>query len=334
MAPQPAEHSCRGSPIRWYAPASLDMRRELARWCATVGPALIEPLPSVELGRTAAAGPLTVVSWNVNVGGGDLLEFLSGELDLDCAVGAPRPGPRFSHFALLVQEAHRLSEDVPAPEPGAPLPLRIDPPQRPGPMLDIAEVAARCGLAMIYVPSARNGDRGEGARREDKGNAILASVPISDFIAIEVPLEASRKVVVGASLALPDGGQLRVVSVHLDVAAGLARILISGNSWRLEQALTVIEALELTESAIATLVAGDFNVWSADESALKVFRREFPESPAWTGRPTRGAFAPDHLFFAAARDGRVQLVPGSYRRLDERFHSDHYALSTQVMTRQ
>ena len=96
------------------------------------GPAVVQPLPSPELRQAAAPGPLTVVSWNVNVGGGDLLEFLGRELDLRCTDGAPRPGPRFSHFALVLQEAHRLSEEVPVPEPGAPLPLRIDPPERPG----------------------------------------------------------------------------------------------------------------------------------------------------------------------------------------------------------
>jgi endonuclease/exonuclease/phosphatase family metal-dependent hydrolase len=359
MVPQLAEPSCRGvqplaeagaSPaegassersIRWYAPDSPDMRRALDRWCATVGPAVIRPDPAPQLAGTASAGPLNVVAWNAAVGGGDLLAFLDGELDLSCTDGAPRPGPDFSHFALLVQEAHRLSEDVPETEPGAPRPKQIDPGPRPGPLLDITEVGARCGLALVYVPSARNGKRAEGERREDKGNAILASLPLDDFVAIEVPLEASRKVAVGARLELPDGGPLRVFSIHFDVSASLSRVLISGNSWRLDQAAALDQAIDRAATAAgetpgergtATLVAGDFNVWSADNSALRLFRREYPESPEWTGQGTRGAFPTDHLFFAEGRDGRVRLLPGSFRRIEERYYSDHNAVSVQVTT--
>jgi endonuclease/exonuclease/phosphatase family metal-dependent hydrolase len=361
MAPRPTEPACRSvrslqaaqgtadaegvgdASVRWYSPGSADMQHKLERWCATVGPAVIDPAPARELARAATDAPLTVMSWNAAVGGGDLLEFLARELDLDCSDGAPRPGPGFSHFALLLQEAHRVSGEVPVPAPNAPFPKQIDPAERPGPMLDVTEVAARCGLALVYIPSARNGQRAQGERREDKGNAILASLPLSDFIAIELPLEASRKVAVAASLELPGGGRLRVVDVHFDVSAGLARMLVSGNSWRLEQATAVIEAIELADGAagsaetgalsVATLVAGDFNVWSKDNSALKLFRREYPESPAWTGRQTRGAFPPDHLFFKQATDGRVQLAPGSFRRIEDRYYSDHHGLAVQVITR-
>ena len=49
---------------------------------------------------------------------------------------------------------------------------------------------------------------------------------------------------------------------------------------------------------------------------------------------TRGALPADYVFFAEATDGRVQLVPGSYRRAEERFYSDHHALSTQVIPQQ
>lgn len=359
MAPRPAESACRSAisleralghdgaesglerSIRWYAPLPPEMRRELDRWCGTVGPAVIESLPRPPVaGASAGGGSLTVVSWNGALGGGDVLRFLERELHLRCAGGVPEPLPGFSHFVLLVQEAHRLSEDVPLPEPGAPFPPRIDPVERPGPRLQITEVAARCGLALIYVPLSRNGNRADGERREDKGNAILASVPLTDFIAIELPPEASRKVAVGARVELPEGGGLRVVNVHLDVSAGLARILVSGNAWRLEQTMALIEGLELAEAAsgrsvegergIATLVAGDLNVWTKDDSSLDLLRREFPESPPWTGSPTRGAFPPDHLFFGEAGDRDVRLEPGSYERVEDRYHSDHHALSVRV----
>jgi len=359
MTPRAAEPACRraitlqetlgqpaadaGEPgIRWYAPQSPDVRHTLERWCATVGPVVVDSVPSPEFARLKTTDTLTVISWNAALGGGDILQFLRQEVGLSCADGRPQPGPGFSHFVLLVQEAHRLSEDVPVPVPDAPFPIRIDPRERPGPILEITEVADRCGLAMVYVPLSRNGDRAQGERREDKGNAILASIPLTDLIAVELPLEASRKVAVGAMVTLPGGGRLRVVDVHLDVSAGLARILISGNAWRLEQAEALINGLALAEGSaggvvgegrsVATLIAGDFNVWSGGNSALKRFERELPESPPRIGQPTRGAFPPDHLFFGAAADGRVQLVPGSYRRIDELYYSDHHALAVRVTT--
>lgn len=361
MAPQPAEPACRrgvsldkalglteteaSEPvIRWYSPQSAGMRHELGRWCATVGPVVIESVPSRAFEAVRAMGPLSVISWNAALGSGDMLGFLREELDLHCGDGSPRPGPSFSHFVLLVQEAHRLSEEVPVPPRGAPFPIRIDPRERPGPILEITQVAHRCGLALVYVPLSRNGDRAQGERREDKGNAILASIPLSDLIAIELPLEASRKVALAATVNLADGGRLRVVDVHLDVSASLARILMSGNAWRLEQTDALLAGLELTAPSfgeasdearsLATLVAGDFNVWSRDNSALKRLGREYPESPPRIRQSTRGAFAPDHLFFGAAEDGRVQLVPGSYRRIEEPYYSDHHALAVQVTTAQ
>ncbi|MGD8698713.1 MAG: hypothetical protein PVJ43_05445 [Gemmatimonadales bacterium] len=359
MTPRAAEPACRqaitlhealGRPaadeseprIRWFAPESPDMRHTLDRWCATVGPAVVDSVPSPELTRVPVTDTLFVISWNAALGGGDMLQFLRQELGLSCSSGRGEPGPDFSHFVLLVQEAHRLSEDVPVPGPDAPFPIRIDPRERPGPILEITEVADRCGLGLVYVPLSRNGDRAQGERREDKGNAILSSLPLTDFVAVELPLEASRKVALGAMVTLPGGVRLRVVDVHLDVSAGLARILISGNAWRLEQAEALIDGLALAEGsagavagsgrAVATLIAGDFNVWSGGNSALKRLDRELPESPPRIGQPTRGAFPPDHLFFGAALDGRVQLVPGSYRRIDELYYSDHHALAVQVTT--
>jgi endonuclease/exonuclease/phosphatase family metal-dependent hydrolase len=157
-----------------------------------------------------------------------------------------------------------------------------------------------------------------------------------------VPLEASRKVVVAAGLALPEGGRVRLVNVHLDVSAGLARILVSGNAWRLDQSAASNEARQLADGAsnpagaeppsIATLVAGDFNVWSRGNSALKLFRREFPESPPALEQSTRGLFSPDHLFFAESADRRVQLVRGSFRRIEDRYYSDHHGLSVLLAT--
>jgi endonuclease/exonuclease/phosphatase (EEP) superfamily protein YafD len=71
--------------------------------------------------------------------------------------------------------------------------------------------------------------------------------------------------------------------------------------------------------------AGDFNTWSARETVIKHYYRHFPQSPAWDGLPTRASYPADFIFFRESADGRVRLVEGSHRRLDDRHGSDHFA---------
>jgi endonuclease/exonuclease/phosphatase family metal-dependent hydrolase len=200
--------------------------------------------------------------------------------------------------------------------------VRINPTPPPGGRLEILDVAERCGLALLYVPSARNGPDEPGQVPEDKGNAILSTLPLADLAAIELPFEAGRKVAVVATIPGPNGERIRVVSVHLDLASTLTRTLISGNATRLRQALGLAEALESMDS-LATVVGGDFNTWSANESALKGLAVHFPDSPPWDGRPTRGPFSPDHILFRTVQGSQIDLVEESYRRFEETYGSDH-----------
>ena len=107
-----------------------------------------------------------------------------------------------------------------------------------------------------------------------------------------------------ATIPGPSGERIRVASVHLDVASTLTRTLISGNATRLRQALGFAVALESIDS-LATVVGGDFNTWSADESALKRLAIYFSNSPPWDGRPTRGPFPPDHIQFPEIGESAV-----------------------------
>jgi endonuclease/exonuclease/phosphatase family metal-dependent hydrolase len=198
----------------------------------------------------------------------------------------------------------------------------------------------------------RNGAAEFDGEREDKGNAILWSLPLHDFLAIELPFETQRRIVVGATVRHPAGDSLRILSLHLDVSPGLWRVLKTGNSSRLRQAMGIVDALddvELSRSgrpfvateacqhtcedstgsyAISTVLAGDFNTWTDGQTVLLHMVDYFPESPPPDGLPTRGEFPADHMFFRqrSSWDGEEpQLVPESYRRLDQQYGSDHKA---------
>lgn len=267
-------------------------------------------------------GALTVVTWNVHVGGGDITKFLAEALDYDCdGTGARVAGP----FVLLIQEAFRASGTVPIAPEGARVADRIaeDPPT--GPRLDIVEVAERCGLSLLYVPSMRNGREAGDLGRADRGSAILANVPLADPLAIELPLEAQRRVTVVATALLPGGGgPVRLASVHLDVAGSLLRVVGTGGTMRVRQGEGLNEALDLEdpERVVATVVGGDMNTWSASETVILRMLRAYPDSPDPGDGRTRGSWPADHIFFRAG-SGAFELVGGSYVILDDAFGSDH-----------
>jgi endonuclease/exonuclease/phosphatase family metal-dependent hydrolase len=280
---------------------------------------------------------LAVAVWNSNVGGGDLMAFVRDELGLRCSDSASALGPGTLHFALLLQEAFRRSPDIPP----APAQWAIPPPvgeePREGPRLDVVEVAERCGLALVYVAAARNGDAPRDGMREDKGVAILSTLPLSDIIAIELPYEAARRVAVAATINGTDGDSLRLVSAHLISTPPPSRVLTTGNASRLRQALAVVDVLHQAElargvdpsggSRISTVVAGDLNTWSQRETSLRHLREHFPDSPAPLEEGTRGPFPTDHLLFRRADDpNSPALIHGSYLRIGSSYNSDHHPL--------
>jgi endonuclease/exonuclease/phosphatase family metal-dependent hydrolase len=278
---------------------------------------------------------LAVFSWNLAVGAGDLRSFLEEEVGLVCAGPDTRSSVLFPHFVVLLQEAFRRSTALPPlDDPGlAARKASHDP--HPGGDPDTVELARLCGLAAFYVPSGRNGVDSPGEIPSDKGNAILSSLPLSDFLAVENPFETERKVAVAASVAIPGGEPLRLVSAHLEVSTTFRRAVLTGNQTRLRQAGGLIEGLdehELSEGRHPpTLIGGDFNTWSGGESALRRLHMAYPDSPEWDGHSTRGPFPTDHIFFRRGMDGAptdngsVELARESYRRTD-RFHSsDHQA---------
>jgi hypothetical protein len=289
-----------GAAITWYGPAGPGDEQSNERWCETVGSNVLEPLPRASFPSLGPADSIAVVAWNIMIGGGDVPLLLEEVLGYDCHPTSPELEAGFSHFVLLIQEAHRRSEAIPDVPESFKFPPRIEPESPPDGWPDIVELARECGLALFYVPSARNGPQTIAAEREDKGNAILSTLSLKDLIAIELPFEAGRKVAVAATIAGASGTRLRVASVHLDVASTLYRTLTTANTARLRQATGLIEALALIETGGVTsgIVPGppararSINCGSAS-----------PTRRRGMGSPRTGRFRRISSSFAGARTG-------------------------------
>lgn len=324
----------------WYFPEPEADNQRLEEWCATVGPE-VQKLDTA--GRFASLVPgdsLTVVAWNVAIGGGDLLAFLRSELGLSCAGSSSDLSRGVGHFVLLIQEAFRRSPAVPASLDEGSIPRHVPENTRPGERLDMLEVAERCGLSLAYVAAARNGIEPVDGLREDKGVAIVSTLPLSDIIAIELPYEASRRVALAATVHDAVGDSLRLVNVHLISTTPPTRVLTTGNGSRLRQGLALVNALEQAEATrarpepwtrgmppISTVLAGDFNTWSDRETTLRRLRERFPDSPPPLGEGTHGAFPTDHILFRHGTEaGSPRLIEESYVRVDSAYHSDHHAI--------
>jgi endonuclease/exonuclease/phosphatase family metal-dependent hydrolase len=267
------------SPARvdWRSPKADD--DALARLCDRVGPAVVAPLPRPRAVATAGTGgmdgsasgralapagdTLLVVTWNTHVGAGDfraLVDTLTA-----------RSGGRLPPTVFLLQEVYR--DRAARDRPGAR-------------KHDVRALADTFGLSLFYVPSMVD----EGPV-EDRGNAILANVPLSGLEAIELPLERQRRVVVASSVGgvRPGGGcwRVRVVSAHFDPfstsqrdegparGGGDIRAMRSVfGRGRANQARALVEALG---TASATVLGGDFNVmWKQRESAIRTLYASFP----------------------------------------------------------
>lgn len=345
--------SCRGGSlsveraaieISWLGPTHRRDRDSHAEWCETVGPIVWKPAEMRPPAGWAPGAPLAVVTWNMHGTAGDLVDFVETEFGYECdrdASAAALP------FVLLVQEALRRGEEVPPVVEGVRVPNALSD-QPPWPSADIVEAAERCDLSLFFAPSMRNGTVATPEGREDRGNAILSTLPLTDPIAIELPFETQRRVAIAATVRDVGGDSLRLVSLHLDTTSGFLRTLRTGNSTRLRQALGLVDALRAIEMyrlrqgsepaecypsceaeelshTIGSLVAGDLNTFADDQTVILHLLRLFPGSPTPDGEPTRGLFPADHVFFRTAGDGRLQLDPASYRRIERPHGSDHLA---------
>jgi endonuclease/exonuclease/phosphatase family metal-dependent hydrolase len=178
------------------------LETRLAGWRRNVGaPVSLDLTSADDVARATAATSLAVVSWNVWMGRGRLVELVqrlrTGALG---ATGDLTP-------VLLIQEAFRQDDTIPARSNGyaaRELVTRLRPTQ------DVVDVARGLRWNLRYVPSMRNGPQ-----RSDRGNAILTPLPLGPAQGIELPFALQRRVAVAASATIA-GHPVRLVSAHLD----------------------------------------------------------------------------------------------------------------------
>lgn len=277
--PIPAlEPTCLASPspnqVRWRRGPEPE-RAQLDRWCAAVGSPVLRQ--SAREATVSPDGHFAIASWNVQLGAGTVESLVD-----DLRAGRLTAGEPVQHFALLLQEVYRdLGRTLASPPLGSRAARRLAPKRR-GP--DVLSLARKLDLHLLYVPSMRNG--GADRPAEDRGNAILSTLPLHDPSALELPLERERRVAVAARVQLAGADEkLLLVSAHLDNRSSWRRGSRSFGRGRARQARWLARALE-AEAAVA--LGGDFNTWlrGADAGALQLLRQSFPLPKVPLRRPT------------------------------------------------
>jgi endonuclease/exonuclease/phosphatase family metal-dependent hydrolase len=294
----------------------VEDRPSLVAWCAAVGPAVIaaaapEPTPH-------GSGVVAIVTWNTHVGGGDLPALVQAIADGSLTGGTPP-----ADVVVLLQEVFRRSATLPLPAgSGVASAIVEDPPA--GARQDIVDAARALGLALYYVPSMRNGRERVAGAFEDRGNAILSTLPLADFTAIELPYERQRRVALAATVTI-GGAKLRVVSAHLSAAASWKRLraFSSGVRAREARALAAFFADD-----VPTVLGVDLNTWSEGplEPAYRTLQASFPATPRARFTSTfRWGTRLDYLFFRLPAGWQTDS-----HRLPSRFGSDHYPLMAAI----
>lgn len=316
--------------VRWVGPSNADLE-DLCAWRSAVGPVLV--LSPAGSPTEAGLDSLAIVVWNTAVGGGDV-----GDLIRDLRAGLLTGGRPVKHYVLLLQEVFRTGSSVPSiVSADARYASRITRYQRDGDRVDIERLASGRRLGLCYVPSMRNGSPGADGFGEDRGNAIVSTLPLSDFTAIELPLERERRVAVAATVrgTASDGTpwSLRFACVHLDSRADWETFYRGFGDSRLDQTRYLIDVLNDDE---AIVIGGDFNTWfmGAREPAIALMRAHFPQSvtplETWTARgPLWLADRQmDYIFFRLPHgwEGRYCVIRDTYG-------SDHRPLLGWVVLR-
>jgi hypothetical protein len=265
------------------------------------------------------------------VGAGDLSRLIS-----DLLAGRLTQGAPVVHFVFLLQEVFRQDGSIPVNlPPRAKSGREIRPLPSGRKRLDIIKAAERFGLWLFYIPSIRNGPSDR--LPEDRGNAILSSIPLSSPTAIELPFDRQRKVSIAVQVSGETGTgkpwEIQIINVHLENRATWRHIFQSFGRLRLNQVTGLLMVLPLDTAAI---MGGDFNTWyrESKEPAIRHIRSRFrfphSEEKIKTFRP--GFLLPerrlDYLFFRLPDHWK-----GSYRRIEERYGSDHYPLLGRVSVR-
>ena len=318
LRPEPFAEQCDAAltavlaSVRPSVAFSGDTARALQAWRASAGAPVVDR--TARACRETPLDSILVISWNTHLGHADLRAFVA-----DLRAGRVVRGRPINHFVILLQEAYREGPAVPAAASGNGCTRRMG-----GVGPDIEDTADSLGLALFYVPAMRNGCGS--SPRQDRGNAILATLPLTNLRAVELPLARQRRVAAMAELAgqTTDGREWRLVvaSVHLENRArGGPRSWIHARA-RQAQALVA----ELPDSALLA-VGGDLNTLSGPrEPAVRIISGKFANSPEHQDQDTFVSYVVmrsqlDYLFFRCYGQHRA-----TYWRAGQRYGSDHYPI--------
>ena len=292
---QAAEADRPATSVIWLLPDDPSHRAKLDAVCRGVGPVAVTA-PAISAGTPRSTPPddsrlreLVLVSWNTYLGRGRLPELVS-----QLTRGAFTSGQRVDAFVLLLQEVYRSQ---------------------------ILTFASARKLHAVFAPTRRRD-----GEAQDRGAAILSTLPITDLLMVELPFEKQRRIAIGATVV--DGvasetlRHLRVVNAHFDTNVGLLRG--GPSAARRRQARGLIDALRQWPAPL--VIGGDLNTWwGDDEPAVKEMRRAFPEAVPLRARETwRGPLGTGNKLDYVFAKGMPRAV--TVKRLADRFGSDHWPL--------
>ena len=229
---------------------------------------------------------LALVTWNMNAGRGDLPRLVA---DLEAGRLTGRVP---ADFVVLLQEASDGQRDIDQ--------MRREP----------LRLAREKSLSAFFTPVRDDG-------RRIRGNAIVATRPLLDTRAIDLPRERQRRMAVVAEMDV-GGHRMFVASVHLENRVSWLKGGLLSDKARGRQAEALVGALPAAEPGI---LGGDMNTWLGErEPAWRAFARRFEDTPPARLRPTlRDRLVLDHLFFDLPPEWHA-----SRRVLEDAYGSDHH----------
>ena len=212
------------------------------------------PAPPVPTGPPL----LTVVTWNMHAGAGDLPRLVA-DLSAGRLTGTAAPD-----YLLLLQEAMRGGSN------------------------DVEAFAAQRTLASHYVVVRQGAER-------TSGNAILSTRPLIAARTIDLPRERQPRSAAAADIEV-NGTRLFVVAAHLENRLALLRGAVFGDSARGRQAMALIDALPPTGHGIVG--GDMNTMLGPNEPAWRALLTRFGDTPPSRPDPTfRDRLVLDHLFF-------------------------------------